>query len=342
MSSPQSDQRAASPALPAAWNDGVKALAEKIVTAAKLSRAISLEIKNISLLDSSEVEAVRVALEKELTSRGLQLGSADTVVTITLSENVEGYVWVAEIRKGDKDERAARVAIVGVPKAFTETVGEKKISLTLSRNLVWQQPNPMLDFALFYRPAGITDSTLVILEPERLTYYRSENSEWRLWTTVSFPHAERAVRDPTGIINVADHTAWTPSVRCSGDIQVPGTVACARWKDPYVGRVYVGPKVPGHDQRDEGGVLADRCGKRSVVLVSGDGDWTQDDLMQGYLLTDFLAEGVPSGSPIEFDGPIIAVRSDAIRGDDKDSLRVIVHNLKTENYEGYIVTATCQ
>jgi hypothetical protein len=339
-STAQSEQRVTSLVLPATWNDGVKALAEKIAAAVKPSRAISLDIKNISSLGAAEVELVHSALETELRSRGMKLGAADAAVTVTLSENVEGSVWVVEIRRSENDERAARIAIVAVPKVLKELGGEKKVSLTLSRNLVWRQPSPMLDFAVFYRPAGITDSTLVILEPGRLTYYRSANSEWQLWTTVAFPAVERVVRDPTGTINVAENRASVPGVRCSGDIQQPSTVECALWKDPYIGRVFVGPKVPGHNE-DEGGVLTDRCGKHSVLLVSGDGDWTQSDTMQGYLLADFLAEGVPSGSPIEFDGPIVAVRGDAIRGDDKDSLRVIVRNLKTGNYEGYIVTATC-
>jgi hypothetical protein len=337
---PQSEQRVASPALPAAWNDGVRALAEKIVAAVTPSRTISLEVRNISSLGAGEVELVHSALETEFRSQGMKLGAADAAVTVTLAENVEGSVWVAEIRRSENDERAARIAIVAVPKVLRELAGEKKVSLTLSRNLVWRQPGPMLDFAVFYRPAGITDSTLVILEPNRLTYYRSENSEWQSWTTVAFPPAERGVRDLTGTINVAENRASIPGVRCSGDIQKPSMVECARWKDPYIGRVYIGPKVPGQNE-DEGGILADRCGKHSVLLVSGDGDWTQNDVMQGYLLTDFLAEGVPSGSPIEFDGPIVAVRGDAIRGDDKDSLRVIVRNLTTGNYEGYIVTATC-
>ena len=63
-SSAQLEERVASPALPAAWNDGVKALAEKIAAAVKPSRAISLEIKNISSLGPVDVEAIRAGLKK--------------------------------------------------------------------------------------------------------------------------------------------------------------------------------------------------------------------------------------------------------------------------------------
>jgi len=47
-------------------------------------------------------------------------------------------------------------------------------------------------------------------------------------------------------------------------------------------------------------------------------------------------DAVLSGGPIEFDGAIMSMH-----GDDRESVRVIVRNLKTGNYEGYIVTATC-
>src|SRR6202040_1655777 len=60
-SSPQSEQRVISPALPAAWNDGVKALAEKMAAVVKPSRAVSLEVRNISSLGAGDVDAVRRA-----------------------------------------------------------------------------------------------------------------------------------------------------------------------------------------------------------------------------------------------------------------------------------------
>ncbi len=108
---PQSEQSVTSPALPAAWNDGVKALAEKIAAAVKPSRAISLEVNNISSLGSSEVEAIRAALETELTGRGLQLGSAGAGVEVTLSENVESYIWVAEVRRNSGEDKTERVGL---------------------------------------------------------------------------------------------------------------------------------------------------------------------------------------------------------------------------------------
>jgi hypothetical protein len=97
------------------------------------------------------------------------------------------------------------------------------------------------------------------------------------------------------------------------------------------------PKVPGGGQQVEMIRLSDKCGDSSIVLATGTGDWTQPDFIQAYLVTDLLSKPIVSGSPIHFDGPVMAIRGDG-KG---NATRVVVHNLKTGNDEGYIVTATC-
>src|ERR1700730_10239501 len=148
---PQSDQRATSPALPSAWNDGVKALAEKIVAAVKPSRAIALEIKNISSLGAADVEAIRVALEEELRGRGIQRGSSGSAVDVTLSENSEGYLWVAEIHKNGTRE----VVMVTASKKAGEPSRESQKSMVLVREIVAVQGDEILDFA--FTPSQIAD-----------------------------------------------------------------------------------------------------------------------------------------------------------------------------------------
>jgi hypothetical protein len=209
-------------------------------------------------------------------------------------------------------------------------------SLSLSQQLVWQQSEKFLDFAVFYGLAGIQFSTLVVLEPTRLVYYQAKGSDWYPFKTVVFPHSVPEQRGPTGTISTAVNKVWAPGVQCTGNVDNPAKIECELWKETMLRGPQIGPRIAGHDQRDEGGFLAGRCGKNTVLLVSGNGDWTEPDSVQGYLAANFSDTGVASGSPIKFDGPVTAMRRD-----DKDSLRAIVHNLKTGNYEGYIVTATC-
>ncbi len=334
-SSPQSEQRVTSAALPAAWNDGVKALAEKIVAAVKPSRAVSLEFKNISSLGGSEVEAVGVGLEEELTSRGLPLGSSGVAVEVTLSENVESYIWVAEIRRNEKQQDSARVLIVLVSKIATMSTGEKTESLALSKRLVWQQPTEFLDFLIVERPTTVMSSFLMILEPDRLVYYRSTTPQWQLWQAIPFPRVGLRNRTSQGRISTEFHRVWGPGGECSGDLADPTTMKCSP-KITILAGAHIVVKIPGYEEY-QSELLSERCGDKSVALVSGNGDWTQPDSLQGYLFSDVVKpDAVLSGGPIEFDGPIMSMQAD-----DRESVHVIVRNLKTGNYEGYIVTATC-
>jgi hypothetical protein len=334
-SSQTSDQRVASPALPTAWSDGVKALAGKIAAAVKPSRAISLEMKNISSLGAADMEVIRAALDAELQTQGLRIGSADAHVEVTLSENGDGYVWVAETRRNAQQENSPRVAIVSVSKVVTMSTGGKTESLALSKRLVWQQPIQFLDFLIAERPTTVMSSSLMILEADRLIYYRSTTPQWELWQEIPLPHVGHGNRAFQGRIDASFQRVWGPGGECSGNLVDPATVKCSPNITILAG-AHVGVAIPGHEMY-QGELLSERCGDKSVALVSGNGDWTEPDSLQGYLYSDVVhPDAVLSGGPIEFDGPIMSMQ-----GDDRESVRVIVRNLKTGNYEGYIVTATC-
>ena len=313
----------------------MKALAAKIAAAVKPSRAISLDIKNISSLGAADVEAIRAAIETELQTEGLRIVSGAADVEVTLSENADGYVWVAEIRRNAKREDPSRVAIVSVSKAVTISTDGKAESLALSKRLVWQQSTEFLDFLIVERPTTVMLSFLMILEPDRLVYYRSTTPQWQLWQAIPFAHVGRGNRAFQGRIDTGFQKVWGPGGECSGDLSDPKTVKCSP-KITILAGPRVGVRISGHEMY-QSEVLSERCGDKSVALVSGNGDWTQPDSLQGYLFSDIVnPNAVPSGGAIEFDGPMMSMQAD-----DRESVRVIVRNLKTGNYEGYVVTATC-
>src|SRR5215831_16760326 len=83
------------------WSSTVRAFAEKIAAAMGAPRTISLAVKNISDLDAARVSRVDSDLRAELSRAGFQVsaaGAEEIEVNVTLSKNVDGYVWVAEIR----------------------------------------------------------------------------------------------------------------------------------------------------------------------------------------------------------------------------------------------------
>jgi hypothetical protein len=317
--------------LPPDWSEAVRALAEKIAAALPAHSTLSLDVKNISSLTSSDATGIRQALRSELNRRGFRAASATsagTKIEVTLSEGFAGYVWVARWR--DKEDE--QVAIVAAPRI--SGAGDDKIrnSLSLESKLVWQQPARLLDFALL---ADSNDShfTLVTLEPDRLIFHSSADSPQRSSTAVAIPHRKPLARDVRGTINVGGR-AQVADAQCKGDFEKADGIICAPSNDMGGSVMEQRIKIPGHED-SESALLAEGCGGRPITLVSGTGDWTQTDSIQGYVMSG--AQGSASGTPIEFEGPVLAMHSEQKR----NVARVIVRNLKSNNYEAYTVTATC-
>jgi hypothetical protein len=77
------------------------------------------------------------------------------------------------------------------------------------------------------------------------------------------------------------------------------------------------------------------CGNASLVLTTGATDYTSPDYLRAFQIKGESAIAV--SSKIEFSGPITALW-ESFFGDD---IRVVVHNLKTGNYEAYEINLAC-
>ena len=312
----------------------MRALAENITAAVNPVRGISLELKNISSLGQSDVAAIRQELETELVRRGFHLGatsSAEARVEVSFSEGADKYVWVAKTHANDVE----RVAIVDVPRRSENSTGQSANVVVLGRRLAWQQSAKFLDFATstgFDRAS----SGLWILEPDRVAIYSSVGNQWQFDRGIALPHHVPWPRDLHGSFDMPSGIVFLPGMTCTGagipghDLQCIGTkteregAATGEWQQIKVEGLEIGDSL----------ALRATCDGNSMVVATGIGDWTQPDSIQAYLEKD--GRSVSSGDPIQIDGPVTALNWDA-----PGSGRVVVHNLKTGNYEGYIVTATC-
>jgi hypothetical protein len=302
-----------------------------------------LDVKNSSSLSSSEANAAQQAIADELTQRHFQLISpalsvsaspAGTVaqVRITFSEGVEGLVWVAEIGPGDGSNQARQVAIVEFAKPDSDIARGSKDSVTLSKKLVWEQSDKFLDFAPTSESAA-GSGALLILEPARLALYRSSNDQWRLAQSATIARSNAQPRDVSGHIDTAAQKVSLAGLECIGDLQQPQSLKCeastSPQNDPHL-------KIPGHEE-SETAELGGKCGDASIALVTGTGDWTQPDSIQGLELSNSQAAPTTSSDPMVMDGPVISLWAPP----SVNEARAIVFNLKTNHYEGYVVTATC-
>ena len=334
--------------IPPAWNDAVARLASRIGNLASSQKTISMSVKNISSLSDADVAAISQALKAELGRLHFTVvtdPSADIQATVTFSEGSGGYVWVAEVRRGQGSDQ--QTEIVSVTKGTGLTPTKPNAAIVLDRKLVWQQASKFLDFALRTKPVG-TYSSLIILEPSRLSFYTSTDLvDWQRWQSVDIPALTPKLRDAIGSIDAvgwaeggaafvgsASRSVSSSGIWCAVTFDDPEKTQCS--KINTAATTTVGdPKVPGHEESDHV-LLSDPCSERPIEIVTGNGDFTQPDTLQGYFASSLSEAAVPGGPEISFDGPVMALQYGKEGG-----ARVVVHNLKTGNYEGYIVTATC-
>ncbi|MFZ3200032.1 MAG: hypothetical protein WA175_02655 [Candidatus Acidiferrales bacterium] len=326
--------------LPSQWNDAVRALAEKIAAAAASAHSLALNTTNTSSLSAADVSGISSALIAELARRHFTILSpaspspGDAQVLLTLSEGAEGYVWVAQIRRGT--ENGEQVAIVAAPGPADSFPGAARKSLALSQKLIWRQPEKFLDFALL--PADPSSSIrLVILDPEKLAFYAPGESQWQLQHVVRIPHSAPWPRDVTGEIDASAGKASLPGVNCEGDFARPETLQCV----PVL-QEKGSTTVADQEQLEIDGRAADFVGLGKVcdsfgpiLLVTGTGDWTVPDELRAYEVPG--GPPVAIGQAIDFPGPILA-HSPA---DDGKSARVVSRNLQTGMYEASIVSVSC-
>jgi len=312
----------------------VQSLAAR-VAASTAHATLAFDLKNMSSLSVVDASSIRDAMQAELIHRGFRIAStpsAGTEVRLTLSGGADSYVWVAEWR--GRDEPQTHTAIVAVPKASDAGANGTKNSVRLESKLMWQQPDRLLDFAVLTSPDN-SASTIVTLGPGRVRWYSSGAFQSEFSHGFDVGRKTPWPRDARGIIDVEGKKVLLPEMECQGDIENPTQMKCIPSKDAaQLDGLRI--RVSGHND-SESALLGDRCDGRFVILASGNGDWTQPDTIQGYALTDLEGQATVSGSPIEFDGPVLAL----YREGKQSAARAVVHNLKTGNYEAYIVTATC-
>ncbi len=321
--------------LPPQWDEAVSRLADEIAADVSPMHALSLETKNISDLSASEAGNVQAALETKLKNRSFHFANSDSSVSepaanvqFTISQSVEGHVLIAELRSGVEPNVQTQIAIVAAPKPVPGIAEQNLGTLTLDKRLIWQQPTKFLDFQLLAVDAAGNPSLLAILEPDRLAYYRAQDGGWRFSQAISISHSPR--RDLLGAIDNDGKRAYLGDITCAGELIEPETLECLGTGTP----TNSGVTIMGFDT----GVsveLGSPCAGLRAYLETGTGDWTQPDSLQSFESKD--RQFTASGAPIATEGPVISIT----QGSAPASARAVVYNLKTKNYEAYIVAATC-
>ena len=129
-----------------------------------------------------------------------------------LSENLQSYVWVAEIHQGASE---FSVVMVSIPRPDAPAFVREAPTLTIRRTPLWAQSRPILDVAVTDESA--TPTHIAVLDPEQIALYRMVDGRWQVEQSLPITHSGPWPRDMRGkLILRQDHLfdIYLPGVYC--------------------------------------------------------------------------------------------------------------------------------
>jgi hypothetical protein len=213
------------------WRTPAGQLARKIA-AATGPGAVAVEVTNRSSLSSAESDEIRRGLLAELGALGVHFVATDqaaATVQVSLSENVQDYVWIAEVHVGNNEPS---VVMVTIPRTNSVAAEHSTAPLTIHKALLWTDDNRILDVAL---PTG-SPQIMIVLEAESIALYALQSGHWQAQQALAITHARPWPRDLRGRLMLRkDHLfdAYLPGVFCQSTTVAPLALKCRESDDPW-------------------------------------------------------------------------------------------------------------
>jgi hypothetical protein len=215
------------------WLQPEQQLARK-VAAVTGPGAVSFDLRNQSSLSKKDADEITRGVRNQLEAVGLRFVNPEQAaasVTITLSENLQSFIWVAEIHQGTNEPV---VTMVSLPRSDASGISREQAPLIIRKTPLWSQDDQIIDIAVFEEMSGM--SHMAVLSPEQITLYRFQEGRWQLDQSMPIAHAHPWPRDLRGhLILRADHLfdLFLPGVFCQSSKAAPLTLACHESDDPW-------------------------------------------------------------------------------------------------------------
>ncbi|HTC95518.1 MAG TPA: hypothetical protein VK699_18890 [Terriglobales bacterium] len=232
--------------IPTNWTEAARELARQISEKAGSPSSISLTIKNSSSLVNADVAEIRHTVETQLSSSGMRIVKPDQSVAdiqLTLSQNVQGWLWVAEIHHGATSD----AALVPVFTRQAPPLPGVSSTITLHKTFLWAQPDatPVLDVAVL--GGGSNPNALLVLDSSMVSLYHAQQSHWELEQSQPIARSKPWPRDLRGRLMLGHDRkfeAYLPGMKCSGSADSGLTMECHNADDPWpLGNNNDGPKA---------------------------------------------------------------------------------------------------
>jgi hypothetical protein len=208
-------------------------LARKIA-AATGPGAVALDITNRSSLNKKDADEISRGLRVQLEALGVRTvkpEQAAATVQVSLSENLQNYVWVAEIHQGAGE---FSVVMVATPRLDAAAFVREPAPLTIRKIPLWAQEGRILDVGVLEEAAG--PSHIAVLDPEKVVLYKFTDGRWQQEQALPVTHARTWPRDMRGrLVLRQDHLfdVYLPGVFCQSSGSVPLSLICRDSDDPW-------------------------------------------------------------------------------------------------------------
>lgn len=213
------------------WHQHVAELSAKI-SAITGPGVVALNMANQSSLGSSDAEEIRRELVSALEPAGVKVWQPDqasATIKLTLSQNLQDYVWVAEVQQGAAE---SHVVFVSMPRPNLPIAAQNVPPLTLRATQLFSQPEPMLDVALLEG----NPQRVAVLGRSAVTLHEMQNGSWSLVQSLPITSPNPLPRDARGrIILRKDHLfdVYLPGLICQSSRSTPLQMSCSPSDDPW-------------------------------------------------------------------------------------------------------------
>ncbi|MGA7547466.1 MAG: hypothetical protein WBW24_01720 [Candidatus Sulfotelmatobacter sp.] len=217
------------------WSGPAQQLAQKIV-AVTGPGAVAVTVENRSSLWTKNVDAISGELRVDLEALGVRPAKPEQAAAsaaVSLSENAQSCVWVAEIHQG---AGASAVVMVSVPRGDNAGFAHESMPVSLRKIPLWAQEDRILDVLILEEDSA--PRQIAVLDGEKVSIYRLKNGKWELDQRLGITHARPWPRDLRGRVMEAaakDHLldVYLPGVFCRSTASLPLTLNCRESDDPW-------------------------------------------------------------------------------------------------------------
>jgi hypothetical protein len=216
------------------WTRAEEQLAKKIVSVTG-PKTVALEVLNRSSLSAATTDDIRRNLLTQLAVLGVRFIAAEQAaanVRVSLSEDLQNYVWVAEIHLG---ANAPSIVMVSLPRPAPLSVEPEAAAMVLRRIPLWSQPERILDVAVI----DGNPARMLVLDPNAVTFYRLLGDHWQTEQSLAIAHSRPLPRDLRGRLLIGkenDHLffeVYLPGVHCRSSAGTPPAMTCYDSDDPW-------------------------------------------------------------------------------------------------------------